>query len=385
VINMCTTSPRPDEFTPSARPLFVAVELSTAEWRLAWTTGLSEPVEQQVIPAGDRERLRRVLADAKRRCGLPATAPVHSCYEAGRDAFWPHRVLAAEGVTNLVVDAASIEVSRRARRAKTDRLDARKLVTMLVRWVLGDRPVWQVVHVPTPEVEAARQLPRTRETLTEERTRWRNRIHAALATVGVRLRITATFPARLDAAVQWDRTPVPAAVRARVLVAWRLLEQIEAERRTVARALQAERRTARSRAAATVRRLTQLRGIGDTVAWMLATEVCSRDLRNRRQVGALTGFTATPYQSGTMAREQGISRAGLAAVRRVAVETAWVWVQWQPASALTQWYLRRFGRGGPGQRRVGIVALARKLVIALWRYDREGTLPAGAVLRAGAA
>ena len=134
-----------------------------------------------------------------------------------------------------------------------------------------------------------------------------------------------------------------------------------------------------------MRRLTQLRGIGDSVAWILATEVYSRDLQNRRQVGALTGLTGTPYQSGTMAREQGISRAGVAAVRRVAVETAWVWVKWQPESALTQWYLRRFGRGGPGQRRVGIVALARKLVIALWRYDREGTRPAGAVLRTRAA
>ena len=382
---MCTASPRIDESTAVDRPLFIAVELSTAEWRIAFTAGLDAPIAQRVIPAGDRARLRRVLADGKQRCGLAATAPVRSCYEAGRDAFWPHRWLETEGVTNVVVDSASIEVSRRARRAKTDRLDARKLVTMLVRWMLGERQVWQVVHVPPCEVEAARQRPRTRATLTAERTRWRNRIHAALATVGVRLRITATFPARLEAAPQWDGTPVPAAVRERVLVAWRLLEQIEAERRTLARALQADRRTARSRAAATVRRLTQLRGVGDTVAWILATEVCSRDLQNRRQVGALTGLTATPYQSGTLAREQGISRAGVAAVRRVAVETAWVWVQWQPASALTQWYLRRFGRGGPGQRRVGIVALARKLVIALWRYDREGTLPAGAVLRTGAA
>src|SRR6187549_3578796 len=173
---MRTTSPRSDESTVSDRPLFVAVELSTAEWRVAFTTGLSDPIEQRVLPAGDRERLRRVLADAKRRCGLAATAPVRSCYEAGRDAFWPHRLLEAEGVTNVVVDSSSIEVSRRARRPKTDRLDARKLVTMLVRWVLGDGQVWQVVHVPPPEVEAARQAPRTRETLTKERTRWRNRI-----------------------------------------------------------------------------------------------------------------------------------------------------------------------------------------------------------------
>jgi len=172
VFTMCTTSPRADESTAVDRPLFLAVELSTAEWRIAFTTGLEAPIEQRVIPAGDRERLRRVVADGKRRGGLAATAPVRSCYEAGRDAFWPHRLLEAEGVTNVVVDAASIEVSRRARRAKTDRLDARKLVTMLVRWTLGERQVWHVVHVPALDVEGTRQIPRTRDTLTAERTRW---------------------------------------------------------------------------------------------------------------------------------------------------------------------------------------------------------------------
>jgi hypothetical protein len=163
---MCTASPRIDESTAVDRPLFIAVELSTAEWRIAFTAGLDAPIAQRVIPAGDRARLRRVLADGKQRCGLAATAPVRSCYEAGRDAFWPHRWLETEGVTNVVVDSASIEVSRRARRAKTDRLDARKLVTMLVRWTLGERQVWQVVHVPPCDVEAARQRPRTRATLT---------------------------------------------------------------------------------------------------------------------------------------------------------------------------------------------------------------------------
>jgi transposase len=209
-------------------------------------------------------------------------------------------------------------------------------------------------------------------------------MHAVLATVGVRVRITADFPARLAATPQWDGTPVPAAVQERALVAWRLLRQIEEERRTLQRTLQTARREAASAAAATVRRLTQLRSIGEGFAWMMATEVCSRDLQNRRQVGALTGFTSAHYQSGDVARDQGISRAGLAEVRRTAVETAWVWVKWQPESELTRWYLRRFGRGAPAQRRVGIVALARKLVIALWRYAREGTVPAGAVLRAHA-
>jgi hypothetical protein len=178
---MRTAKPRTDESSLSVGPLYVGLELSTREWRLAYTAGLGARSWQTVIPAGDRVRLRTVLAQAKGRCGLTATAPVRSCYEAGRDAFWPHRLLEAEGVENVVVDSSSIEVSRRARRTKTDRLDAQKLVTMLVRWVLGDATVWHVVHVPSAAVEAARHAPRTAATLTKERTRWRNRIHAAYA------------------------------------------------------------------------------------------------------------------------------------------------------------------------------------------------------------
>ena len=286
------------------------MELSTREWRLAYTSGLGARIWQTVIPAGDRERLRTVLAQAKGRCALVATAPVRSCYEAGRDAFWPQRLLEAEGVENVVVDSSSIEVSRRARRTKTDWLDAQKLVTMLVRWMLGDTTVWHVVRVPTATAEAARHAPRTVATLTKERTRWRNRIHAALATVGVRLRLTAEFPARLAAARQWDGSPVPPAVSERVLLAWGLLQQIEEARRTLQRRLQTARRAEPSAAAHTVRQLTQLRSIGEGFAWILATEVCSRDLRNRRQVGALTGFTSAHYRSGDVARDQGMQSRG---------------------------------------------------------------------------
>ena len=175
---------------------------------------------------------------------------------------------------------------------------------------------------------------------------------------------------------------MPAAVRAQVELAWRLLQQVETERTGLQRAQTAARRAAATPAAACAQRLTRLRGIGDRGAWVLATEIYSRDLQNRRQVGALTGLTGVPYRSGTVMREQGISRAGLAQVRAIAVEVAWVWVQWHPSSELTQWFQRRFAHGGPGQRRVGIVALARRLVIALWRYSRDGVVPAGAVLKA---
>jgi transposase len=370
--------------------LYVALELSASEWRLAYTSALGAAVRQAVLRPGDGDRFARVLALAKAQCGLPATAAVRSCYEAGRDGFWPHWWLQARGVENVVVDSASIEVNRRAKQMKTDRLDADALVRMLVRWALGETRVWRPVRVPSPAVEAARQQSRTVGTLVADRTRLRNRIHGLLATVGVRLALTAHWAARLAAVQQWDGTPVPAALQARAMVAWRQLQHVEAELRTARRAARAAVRTARAAAgapgapptpAATVARLTQLRGVGERMAWVLATEVCSRDLRNRRQVGALTGFTSAHYRSGRLVQDTGITRAGLAAIRGTAVEMAWVWVQWQPDSALTRWFTRRFARGGPGQRKLGIVALARRLVIALWRYACTGDRPAGAVLR----
>jgi transposase len=332
---------------------------------------------QVVVQAGDREALRGALTRAKAQCGLAATAAVRSCYEAGRDRFWPHRLLEAEGVVNTVVDSSSIEVNRRARRAKTDRLDASKLLRLLLRFALGERDVWHVVHVPAPAVEDAQHGPRTISMLTRERTRWRNRIHSLLATVGVRLPLNDRWAARWAAATQWDGTAVPVALRARVEGAWQMLQHVDDALRA---ARQAQRATARAQtpAAATVRRLKTLRGIGDRFAWTMATEVCSRDLHNRREVGALTGFTGVPYRSGTVAYDQGISRTGVASLRSLAVETAWLWVQWQPRSALTQWFETRFAHGGHTARKIGIVAVARRLVIALWRYNRDGVVPEGA-------
>jgi transposase len=384
-LSMDTAMAPRHESTVSTGVLYIALELSAREWRLAHTTSLRAPIRQVVIRAGDRQQLRRAVWRAKAQWGLAADAEVRSCYEAGRDGFWPHRLLEVDGVENVVVDSSSIEVNRRARHAKTDRLDARKLVRLLVRWALGERDVWHQVHVPTPAQEAARQQSRTIAMLTGERTRWRNRIHSALATVGVPLRIDAAFPARLAAAQQWDGTAVPLALQRRVLVAWRLLQQVDTELRALRQAQHRATQGEATVAARTAHRLTGLRGIGERVAWVLATELCSRDLRNRRQVGALTGFTSDHYRSGALAHDQGISRAGLAPIRSLAVETAWLWIQWQPQSALTQWFHARFAHGGPGGRRRGIVALARRLVIALWRYAREGTVPAGAVLTARAA
>lgn len=361
--------------------LYMALELASKEWLLTLSVGPEAKRQRTRVRAGDREAIMRIVAEAKRRFGLAAEAPVRSCYEAGRDGFWPHRLLTALGVMNLVVDSSSIEVSRRLRQAKTDRLDGAKLLRLLLRHWGGEREMWHVVHVPSREAEDARHASRALTTLQAERTRYRNRIHSLLALHGVmRLRLDARFPERLAAARDWADTPLPAGVQARVLATWRLLQSVEVERQ---RARRAERQGARPTAAATrAQRLARLRGIAARSATILAQELFSRDLRNRRQVGALTGLVSAPCHSGTKRIDQGLARSGLPAVRRVAVEMAWAWLRYQPASALAHWYTRQFGRGGPVTRRIGIVALARRVIIALWRYVDHGIVPEGALLKA---
>jgi transposase len=373
--------PHQVESTGTESALYMALELGAKRWLVALGVGAATPSRRYDLAAGDREALREKIADAKRRFGLAAAAPVRSCYEAGRDGFWIHRMLATEGIANAVVDSASIEVSRRARQAKTDRLDAEKLLRMLIRYWHGERTVWKVVRVPTREVEDARHAERALTSLVAERTRQRSRLKALLALHGVTDPIRATFGDRLAHLTDWAGAPLPEGVTTRVALAWRQLSAVEGELRLARGAQRATVRAATTPAAIRAARLQQLRGVRVGTALMLAKEVFVRDLANRRQVGALSGFVAVPFQSGEAVRDQGISRAGIKAVRRVMVELAWVWVQWQPDSALTQWYQRRFATGGPRARRIGIVALARKLLIALWRYSEQGIVPAGAVLR----
>lgn len=373
--------PHQVESTGTSSALYMALELGATRWLLAFGVGVATPGRRRGIAGGDCEALRREIAAAKRRFGLVETTPVRSCYEAGRDGFWIHRLLEAEGVDNVVVDSSSIEVNRRQRRAKTDRLDAEKLLRMLIRHWGGERS-WKVVQVPTRATEDARHAERALSTLVQERTRQRSRIHALLALHGVRQPIRQTFGDRLALVTDWAGQPLPAGVVTRLALAWRQLVQVETELRTARQAQRAAVRAAATPAAVRAARLQRLKGIKVGSALMLAKEVFARDLTNRRQVGALSGLVAVPYQSGDAARDQGISRAGLRAVRRVIVELAWVWVKWQPDSALTQWFERRFAAGGPRARRIGIVALARKLLIALWRYSEQGIVPAGAVLRA---
>ena len=379
---MTTTVTHNGHDTTPARVLFVAFELSEKTWKLGFTTGHGQKPRERSFAAGHQARLLQEMAQAKRRFGLPETAPVVSCYEAGREGFWLHRFLEAQGITNSVVDSSSIEVNRRKRRAKSDGLDVRKLLSMLMRFHQGERDVWRVVHVPSGEAEDQRHLHRDLETLKQERASTTARIKGLLSSQGLRLTTLNKLPEQLDVLRLWDGAPIPSGLRHRLLRVYAhhqfLSEQIAA--------LEAERRalleTAHEASLEKIRQLMQLKGIGINGAWLLVMEFFGwRDFKNRREVGGLAGVTPTPYQSGESAREQGITKAGNRHVRWMTTELAWRWLRYQPESALSGWFRERFGSGGKRLRRIGIVAVARKLLIALWRFLKSGVLPEGAILK----
>jgi transposase len=362
--------------------LSLAFELGKNTWKLGFTIGVAQQPRERTIPAGDVARLQQEIARAKQRFGLPEDARIVSCYEAGRDGFWLHRYLVAHNVQNHVIDSASIEVNRRQRRAKTDRLDVRKLLTMLLRHMAGERKVWSVVRVPSIEEEDRRQLHREMTTAKQDRTRVINRIQGLFAGHGVQLALQGDVEAQLEQVHQWDGSPLPPALLSRLKRAWQQvglltthIQTLEAQRRAVLRRRE-------DAVIAQVRQLFTLRGIGVNSAWLYVMEFFAwRDFQTPKQVGALAGLTPTPSQSGESRRELGIAKAGNRHMRAMAIEIAWAWRRFQPDSALSQWYERRFGHGSARLRKIGIVALARKLLIALWRFLKTGVLPEGAVLK----
>src|SRR6266540_4680649 len=266
------TMTRDGEFSAATPSLLLAFELGERTWKLGFTVGMGQRPRVRQIPAGAVGLLAAEIAHAKRRFGLPAEVPVISCYEAGRDGFWLHRYLVAHAIINHIVDSSSIEVNRRARRAKTDRLDLGGLLSLLARYVQGDRRVWRVVRVPTLAEEDARQLPRTAESLTRDRTRLVNRLKALLVTQGVRLRIDRHFVEALDGARLWDDTPIPAGLRDRVLHDWAQLQNVDTQLREL-KAARAQRVDATQPTGRAIEQLQTLRAIGATGAWVLATEI----------------------------------------------------------------------------------------------------------------
>jgi transposase len=367
---------------PEPPVLYLALELSNRSWKLAFSTGLGQKPRIRSIPARDLAALDREIHAARRRFRLDGSVSLLSCYEAGRDGFWLHRFIASEpSRINLVVDSASIDVKRRHRRLKTDRIDVIKLLTMLIRYHNGESGVWSVVHVPSPEAEDARHLHRELRTLKAERTRVTNRIKGLLVAQGLALSSLARdFPDQLDEVRLWDSSPLPPQLHQRLLREWDHRSRLTERIRLIERLQTDQLQDHSDPALRMVRQLMTLKGIGLQSAWLFTFEFFAwRNIRSRQQLTALAGLAPSPYQSGDEARDLGISKAGSSSVRAMAIQIAWGWVRFQPDSTLTRWFERRFAHGGRRMRAIGIVALARRLLVELWRFLETGVLPEGAI------
>ena len=371
-----------DEYNSFQPHLYMAFELSQSKWKLGFTIGFGQKPRIRTIKARNLAALQDEIKAAKKCFELPKDAPVLSCYEAGREGFWIHRYLEKNGINNLIVDSSSIEVNRKARRAKTDKLDARKLLMMLMRYDHGEERVWSVVNAPSSEAEDHRHLHRELKALKAERTRHINRIKGLMVGQGIDIAITDDFLAQLDIIRLWNDSPLPSGLRVRLECEYQGLRFVEAQ----IKALEAERldliRHSTRADVELVRQLLRLKGIGVGSAWLFVMEFFAwRQFRNRREVGALSGLTPTPYQSGDDSREQGISKEGNTFVRSIAIQIAWGWLRHQPDSKLSRWYQKRFGHGSKRLRKIGIVALARKLLIDCWYYLETGLVPEGVQLK----
>ncbi len=375
----CSTQPSVSDL-PTSPTVFLALDLSRTGWVAALQTSGEARVSTHKLQAGDVERLLTLVERARTREAQRSgkAVQIRSCYEAGYDGFWLHRRLRASGIINVVVEPTSLQVDRRARRVKTDRIDADTLLRALIAHTRGDREVWRLVQVPTPEQEEAKRLHRERRRLVRERVAHVNRIRGLLASHGIfdLHPLRADRRERLDTLVTGDGRPLGAATRQDILRQFARLELVLSQ----LNAMEAARDTAAA-ADAKTSKLMQLRGIGPEIATVLAREVFYRDFSNRRQVAGYAGLTPSPFASGERSRDQGISKAGNALVRTTMVEAAWLWLRYQPDSKLARWFVARASGAAGRIRRIAIVALARKLLVALWRYVEQDLVPGDAALK----
>jgi transposase len=360
--------------------------LSKKTWLLAIYRPSLDRTSQYRVKPGDAAHLLELLGRARQQeeRELGQTIGISCCYEASYDGFWLHRQLEAAGVENFVIDPTSLLVNRRARRAKTDRIDVRGLLRSLIAWLRGDKDVCRMVHPPSPAEEDARRTHRERQRLIKERVGHVNRIKGLLATQG----IYDHQPIHKDRRQAFaelrtaDGEPLPSRLRqelerelTRLELVLDQIRQVEAERDAVLDA-------AKHNETSVMAQLIKLKSIGPEAATILGLEMFYRDFTNRRQVAAYAGLTPSPFDSGFKNRDQGISKAGNALVRKTLIEIAWIWLRWQPDSALSQWFKQRTTHQKSRGLRINIVALARKLLIALWRFVTTGVVPEGAVLKA---
>ena len=368
--------------------ILLAIELSASTWLVAARVPGSEKPHLHRIDGGDTVAFLTLIlslqARVARRHG--ATINVVCCFEAGRDGFWLQRFLTAQGVDTHVLEPTSILINRRARRAKTDRLDAVGMLRVLAAFLRGDRQSCSMVRVPTPDEEDAKRTHRERESLVQERVRIENRIEALLFTQGIRKRPSLRSWDR-DLAVlgTGDGRGLPIHLRSeldrlrrRLVMTLELIREVESERDEAAEA------TPQDQTCLKIAALGRIRGVGDNFAAVLTREVFYRSFDNRRQIASYVGITPMPYQSGSMDRDRRISRAGNPRARTTMIQLAWLWLRYQPGSELAEWFRNRVGTLAGRTRRIAIVAMARKLLIALWRYVETGVVPAGAEIRAEA-
>jgi transposase len=380
--------------------LYMSLELAAENWKLGFADCLGRNARVRTIAAGDFDRLKEEVAIAKERFELDVDASVICCYEAGRDGFWVHRCLVLLGFESHIVDPASIQVSRKKRRAKTDRIDAQQIVKALIRFKAGDDLACRMIRIPDVDAEDARRINREMRTLKTERTAHNNRIKSLLNLQGIRqVIIDGSFPRRLTRMKTAEGKPLCENLQEEIdrefdrmaLVASQLrmlqMKQMKLIRQVAKEIKQAKSQDAlleldTSNCAVTAEFLTRLGGIGPVTAWTLSSEVFSwRDHLNRRQLASLVGLTPTPHDSGGAEKEQGISKSGRGELRILMIEIAWGWLRHQPESELTKWYQRRFNDGTKRNRKIGIVALARKLLVAISKFIRFGEVPAGATLK----
>jgi transposase len=364
----------------------IGLELSCGCWRTASSEGARLRAAAHRLQAPQPgARLQELLdcAEAlKAKWSLGADAQVVVIYEAGQDGFWIARALKAHGWRVIVADPASIPVSRQARRAKTDRLDAQLLLEALMAWLRGERGRLREVRLPGEQAEALRQLVRDRGELQKEIGQHTDRIRKLLRTVGCWQALQGDLGQRLAEGQLrcWDGAGLPEQLQqrlqrecARLALAEQQLKDLEQQLR-----LQLPE-PVRQR----IGQLAQLKGVGWVGAMRLVLELFWRDFHNRREVGACLGLVAQPYDSGQSRRDQGISKQGNRRVRALMIEMGWMWLRYQPDSAIARWFAERTAAAGSNKRgkRIAIVAVARRLAIALWRLLAEGVLPQGAQLK----
>lgn len=370
------------DITTQGQFLYMSFDMGDTKWKMAFCDGNKK--RHITIEARDLNQLQEEISKARCRFNLDDDAKILSCYEAGRDGFWFHRYLLSCGIENLVVDSSSLEVNRRKRRAKTDKIDAGKLLSMLMRYHGGERKLWSVVNVPSVGAEDGRNLNRELESLKKERTMHRNRIHGLLMQHGIKIKDPSNkkFLALLESLRIWDGQKLPADLNSRIVREYERLRMVEDQIYGLKKEREERVRSASTPSLKMVAQLRTLNGIGAASSWDFVMEMFGwREFKNRKQVGAFPGLTPTPYDSGGTQREQGISKTGRGRTRALIIQISWGWLRFQPQSKLSQWYMERYAGGGKRMRRIGIVAVARKLLIDLWRYLEYGVVPEGVRLR----